>query len=146
MKDETNIPVEEPREKEEKEKVVEKPVAQAHIRRSRKGKYVAAILLLLVLCFSAGLAGAWVMNQSSHQPSTAIRSGADGNAIITAQEQDIAGVASKVSPSVVSILTKSERQSYFGSSQTQQGAGTGIVVSSDGYVMTNKHVVQGVVR
>lgn len=107
------------------------------------GKFISAALVVIMLCFGAGAAGAWLVNQSSDRSTTSLRSGEDGNAIITAQEQDIAGVAKKVSPSVVSILTQSERQSYFGGSQTQQGAGTGIVVSGDGYILTNKHVVEG---
>lgn len=111
-------------------------------RRRGIGKYIAAGLLLIVLCFSAGIAGAWLMNQVSHRTTTSVNGGVDGNSIITDQEQDIASVATKVSPSVVSIVTQSERQSYFGGTQSQEGAGTGIVVSSDGYILTNKHVVQ----
>lgn len=113
-----------------------------HERGRRRGKFLAVALLVIVLSFGAGAAGSWLTNQFSGQ-STTIRSGADGNSIVTAEEQDIASVAKKVSPSVVSILTQSERQSYFGRSQAQQGAGTGIIVSSDGYIMTNKHVVEG---
>ncbi len=111
-------------------------------RGRRRGKYLALVLVVLVFSFAAGLGGAWVMGQFAHQPSV-IRTGTDGNSIVTEQEQDIASVAKKVSPSVVSILTQSERQSYYGRSQTQEGAGTGIIVSSDGYIMTNKHVVEG---
>lgn len=113
-----------------------------HERGRRRGKFLAAALLVIVLSFSAGAAGSWLTGQFS-QRTTTIHSGADGNSIVTAEEQDIASVAKKVSPSVVSILTQSERQSYFGRSQAQQGAGTGIIVSSDGYIMTNKHVVEG---
>lgn len=112
-------------------------------RGKRRGKFIAAAFLVIFLAFGAGLTGAWVMDQTSNQATTTLRSGADGNAIVTAEEEGIAGVASKVSPSVVSIITKSERQSYYGSSQTQEGAGTGIIVSADGYVLTNKHVVEG---
>ena len=108
------------------------------------GKFISAALLVILLCFSAGAAGAWLVNQSSERSAmTSLRSGEDGNKIVTAQEEDIAGVAQKVAPSVVSILTQSERQSYFGGSRTQQGAGTGIIVSKDGYILTNKHVVEG---
>ena len=118
------------------------PDVTAPARGRRRGKFLAVALLVIVLSFVAGVGGAWVTGQFSRQTTT-IRSGADGNSIITAQEQDIASVAKKVSPSVVSILTQSERQSYYGRSQMQQGAGTGIVVSSDGYILTNKHVVDG---
>jgi serine protease Do len=112
-------------------------------RGKRRGKFLAASLLVIFLSFAAGVGGAWVLSQSNPSTSTTLRTGADGNTIVTAEEQGIAGVASKVSPSVVSILTESERQSFYGGSRTQQGAGTGIIVSSEGYILTNKHVVEG---
>lgn len=66
---------------------------------------------------------------------------------VVSQEGDvIAGVASKVSPSVVSIVTESTSQNYFGYSTSQESAGTGIIISSDGYVMTNKHVVSSTTK
>lgn len=53
-------------------------------------------------------------------------------------------IAEKVIPSVVGISTKSEvtYQSWFGS-QTgiSEGSGTGIIVDSQGYILTNSHVV-----
>lgn len=62
------------------------------------------------------------------------------NETVVSQEGDvIAGVANKVGPSVVSIITETTSRSYF--SPTQRGAGTGIIISSDGYIVTNKHVV-----
>lgn len=62
---------------------------------------------------------------------------------VVSQEGDvIANVANKVGPSVVSIVTEStSSRSYFGTSGTQQSAGTGIIISADGYIVTNKHVV-----
>lgn len=115
-----------------------------HERGRRRGKYLAALILVVFLSFTAGLAGAWVTGQVSPRTSTTtLRAGVDGNTTVTAEEEGISGVASKVSSSVVSILTQSERQSYFGNTQAQQGAGTGIIVSSDGYILTNKHVVEG---
>lgn len=67
----------------------------------------------------------------------------DGNKIITKEEGDIAGVVDKVGPSVVSVVTKEQNASRFGAIR-QEGAGTGIIVGKDGYILTNKHVVNGV--
>jgi serine protease Do len=58
----------------------------------------------------------------------------------------IANVASKVSASVVSIVTESSARTYFGYSTTQESAGTGIIISGDGYIMTNKHVVSSTTK
>lgn len=66
---------------------------------------------------------------------------------VVSQEGDvIANVASKVNSSVVSIVTESTARSYYGYSTTQQSAGTGIVISADGYIMTNKHVVSSTTK
>lgn len=66
----------------------------------------------------------------------------DGNRIVTSDEDAIAKVAADVSPSVVSITTRASRATIFGSSESE-GAGTGIIVSAEGYILTNKHVVNG---
>ncbi|MEO7905088.1 MAG: trypsin-like peptidase domain-containing protein [Candidatus Saccharimonadales bacterium] len=107
-------------------------------------------VIFVVILFGAGIGGAQLdrmlnrpsVNESGITQRPAVSS--DGNKVVTQNEQDITSVVSKVSPSVVSVLTTSQRDSpYFGSTE-QGGAGTGIIIGSDGYVMTNKHVISGV--
>lgn len=62
----------------------------------------------------------------------------------TFEDTNIASAVEKVTPAVVSILGQTEVRDYFGGVSASTSAGTGVIVSSDGYVITNKHVVQGV--
>jgi serine protease Do len=62
---------------------------------------------------------------------------------VVQQNSAVIDVAKKVSPSVVSITSTSTVSNFFGYNQTQSGAGTGIIVSADGYILTNKHVIEG---
>ena len=68
--------------------------------------------------------------------------GSDGNSI-SFVEGSIAEIANRVSDSVVSIPTEVRTQSWNGTSSTSTAAGTGFILTNDGYIMTNKHVVEG---
>ena len=68
----------------------------------------------------------------------------DGNSV-GLEETTVDGIAEKVSPSVVSITTETRSSGYFGIG-TGTAAGTGIIVTADGYVLTNKHVIEGANR
>ena len=52
-------------------------------------------------------------------------------------------MADKVSKSVVSIVTSVKTTNFFGQSYDSSAAGTGVIVTSDGYIITNKHVISG---
>lgn len=102
---------------------------------NKKVLYVilAVICLSLTACAGAGVMYSLMSANRSELNSSSI----DGNKLQLKNETSIAKVASDVAPSVVSITTKS------GSGlSSKQGAGTGIVVSEDGYVITNKHVIK----
>lgn len=46
-----------------------------------------------------------------------------------------------ISPSIVGITTKVTVASFFGTREGQ-GSGSGVIISSDGYIMTNSHVIE----
>lgn len=50
-------------------------------------------------------------------------------------------VANKILPSVVGIEVEYTVNSIFGTQGTSTGSGSGIIISSDGYILTNNHVV-----
>lgn len=56
---------------------------------------------------------------------------------------DLSGIVSKVLPSVTSINVSVSTTNIFGQSTTQQGAGSGWVIDSNGLIVTNNHVIQG---
>jgi serine protease Do len=49
--------------------------------------------------------------------------------------------ANKVKPAVVSISSELTVEDFFGRVVTQEGGGTGFIITSDGLIATNKHVV-----
>ena len=64
---------------------------------------------------------------------------------LSGQKLDIAGIVDKVGPSVVSIRSTITTQGnpFFGGGGTEEAAGTGVIISADGEIMTNAHVVDG---
>ena len=115
------------------------------LKTSQKVPLIVGIILGIILVFFAGVT---IENQFSrtNKSSTAVTEidgNSDGNTIVTPAEKDISNVAAKVSPSIVSIITQSQVESYYNRPQLATGAGTGMVISTDGYILTNKHVVSG---
>lgn len=96
--------------------------------------------LTVLLAFIAGVLGAALFTR--FMP-TSQQSAVEQSKQVTLQENSATiDLVKKVGPSVVSITTSTTVQSFFGA-QEQEGAGTGVIVSSDGLILTNKHVVQG---
>ena len=58
---------------------------------------------------------------------------------------DVTAIAKEAGPAIVGIrmTISGTRYNYFGSTNNQVGEGSGIIISKDGYIMTNYHVVSG---
>jgi len=107
-------------------------------------KSFIGILIVLFIAFVASYGGIEYFSNtnSNNQVTTLPELKNDGNEVITSQEGNISSVVKKVSPSVVSIVTQSQGVSGFNGRQVGQvGAGSGVIVGKNGYVLTNKHVV-----
>jgi len=61
--------------------------------------------------------------------------------LIIEESSAVIDTVKKVGPSVVSILTTNNVMDFFGDILKQKGGGTGFVITSDGLILTNKHVV-----
>ena len=57
---------------------------------------------------------------------------------------DVTEISEKVGPSVVGVVNNQTITSWWhGGTIEQQGSGSGIIISKDGYIITNSHVIEG---
>lgn len=102
------------------------------------------VITLLILSFFAGGTGLTlsIMNYLNQTTPITYSYGFDGNST-SFTEGSIGEVAAQVAPGVVSIVTETRSTGWFGQSSTSTSAGTGMIVTKDGYILTNKHVIDG---
>jgi len=64
--------------------------------------------------------------------------------VIETTDSPVTAIAEKVSPSVVGIrVTRAAQRDFLFWTMPTMGEGSGIIMSSDGYIMTNNHVIEG---
>ncbi|WP_396655082.1 S1C family serine protease [Microbacterium sp.] len=109
------------------------PAPPASKRRGGAGIIAGAVVVALLVGGAAGLGGAYVGNQLWPAPAA---TGQAAPQTVTVNNPDkvnaTTAIAAKVVPSVVTISA---------SSGSSGGTGSGVILSADGYVVTNTHVV-----
>ncbi len=98
---------------------------------------------VMVASLALGFGGGWLGASSKQENDSGINKVSQQ---VAANEGElISSIAKQVGPSVVSVnVTGQSQQTDFfgyGTSAPQQSAGTGIIISKDGYIITNRHVV-----
>ena len=97
---------------------------------------------MIVLALVAGFVGGYAGSRTDKNLVTTNTSTQQKIQVVSSESQLISQIAKDVGQSVVSVnVSGSAGVDLFGSVVQQQGAGTGIIISADGYIMTNRHVV-----
>ena len=118
-------------------------------RDRRKGAFAAVMAACMVFSLGCGFGGGYL---ASRLNSTASSSGASGGQPVFYQSVSnntnkgslsVAEVAAKAADSVVEINTETVSSSFYGGQRVSQSAGSGVILSADGYIVTNNHVVAG---
>lgn len=121
-------------------------------KKPKKRHPVAAVALIavvaVILSGAAGFAGAYFGNQYANitQPDPGVKviyqavqrtsSGSGANSALS-----VADVAALTASSVVEIRTESVTTGIFMQQYISEGAGSGVIITTDGYIVTNNHVI-----
>jgi serine protease Do len=121
--------------------------------RRRSGGFVALIIILMIVAavlgglFSIYLAtNLGMLEQAGNRTQQSGDVGNQSANIISwdVETSQVSAVAEKVSDAVVGVTNIAAANSFrYGAMDMEQGAGSGVIISVDGYIVTNNHVVSG---
>lgn len=122
------------------------------VKKERKSHPAALALVCALLGGAAGFGGGYLASYGKgsngttvvYEATAAPESTAENASVTTSSGMTIAEIASKAAPSVVEIQTEITQTSYglFGGTYTSEAAGSGVIISADGYIITNNHVIE----
>ena len=112
---------------------------------------ISCILAAVISAFSAtGITLLLMDGKATAESSSSKDSPSESSQNVTinieeTEESVAVAVAKKVKSSVVGIRTTSSVINFFGGSQEATGEGSGVIYSSDGYIITNYHVIENAI-
>ena len=109
------------------------------------------IIFFMLVSLAAGFLGGWLGAAAHNNPSNSLVTSSQ-QPVVTSESQAITNIAKTVGQSVVSIDATSQSQaspyadifglgSGNGTGGTSMDAGTGIILTADGLIITNRHVI-----
>ncbi len=113
---------------------MDKSVMKQHIKKIGIG---AAALLMV---FSVSFAGSYFGEMSAHEDND------KGELTQTTQLEsvtsDVSVVAASAASSIVAITTETMTTGNYMQQYVSEGAGSGVIISEEGYIITNQHVIE----
>ena len=129
------------------------PVAPRPHKKSHRGAKRAAVLLCacVVTSAAAGFGGGYLASSLAQPEAQAAPAASQAQTALTAaaspaaagDAMSVSQIVEAVSDSVVEINTETTAQNLFRQTVTAQAAGSGVIISEDGYIVTNNHVIDG---
>lgn len=121
-----------------------------HPKKPKTGLRVAALLCsCLMVSGLAGFGGGYLAvsrfgNSSQAEPASSSTAPAAAPTVnqSAGSAMSVSQVVAAVSDTVVAINTEVETQNFFMQPVTGQSAGSGVIISQDGYILTNNHVIE----
>jgi Trypsin-like serine proteases, typically periplasmic, contain C-terminal PDZ domain len=107
-------------------------------------KKIACIVLACMVFSGAASAGTvWAYN--NYASTGSVTGSTDGYTLETAtgSSMTVSQISKAVTSSVVEITTESVSTDNWASQYVTEGAGSGLIIKSNGYIMTNYHVIEG---
>lgn len=121
--------------------------APRHTKAKKGPNRVAAAVALVLACGVFSFGGNFAANQLTGSGGAPVvykvPEGSNINPASASSGLSVSEIAAKAGQSVVSVATENTAEDPFLGSQTYGGAGSGVIMTENGYIITNHHVVDG---
>lgn len=129
------------------EEVVENTEKKENIKEdTTKKKSNKSIILYLIftviLCGVCSFASVKIA-LNSDEKKVVVYQGVNNEMVVNSNSNDLTEVVSHISKTVVEVYTESVSYNSFYGEYVTEGAGSGVIITSDGYIITNNHVIEG---
>jgi serine protease Do len=113
------------------------------VKEKKSNNIIVAMIIVAFITSIVSSAFTYVIMDSNLNNISNAGSNANANIKYEIQEVDnpVVAIAQKCSPSIVGVTVKYVTQTIFGTLDDAGSEGSGIIYSSDGYIITNYHVI-----